>query len=1265
MSQEVKTVKEGQDLLRLVVHTTNDQQRNGSGLLTNYKRFPLQMEYWHKDWLIAKIPALDTHPRVEEHMYNLPRYIGTLWRPKRRNKWKEFYGVLYDTHLCFYKTKEDYQKKAKKYPKKSILVNQITLVSSKNLHSNYKRDHCFEIKTNKKVFGFSCENKESLERWIEILPNVKKLNGLFNKGKVILQSIFDNNLVESIKSNSYICTQLQDFQTNEGLGIFLFNIATERIQTLSTLCNYQYDLIESGELKRTDINLLAEKLKKITNLEIINYLLDNLKRSDKKLNTEITNHWIRNGIRSENYKLLELLSRKNINVSEDEELCKQITQQIGNSITENKLENICDLIGVIEISRIQNGELENNLFFQCTKEFNLEALQILLQNGCDPDHRTNETLETALHLCSKNLTIPNLKKSINLVQFLISKGADATLLNKSLRTPLDVCVYLFYTTIIPEALNLDNIEVLNEINSYIISIMPSTNILINNLELRTTLHNFEIQDFSFLTDKEKLEQNIPLIETSYNNKNRSENEKNLFDLQWLLTNIVSIESYQTKIQQVFKDNTDFIVRFLVEIIGQCVHILGFDNSQFPSQLYGRLGPLWFCDHRLLNLIVSLSEYCSVVWLCPMTSSLGRNSSFFNEKSHLINFFGEHQSSIISMDLLEINVNQNNAESLLFSGCENGNLFMWDIKSGILINSMAAHEDSIRSICVSNELEYMFTASNDLKIKFWNLNTHQPNGFVVGHKAFINDISVSKSGKYLVSCSDDHLVRIWDTGTKSLRSDLKGHLCAINACSTKFDEIVVSCDERGVIILWKIDQGMLLRKINAHKSAINCLKVYGQNSDDAFAVTGSDDRTIKVHSLQQGTLLTDFTSHKSEIISLDITHDNKACISLDNLGAIYFWGIETGEIIEKICDSGSRATSIKISSIENTFLVSLENGTIRQYNLPIFPTTIDNNNNNNENNNNNNNDNNNNIKDINDIIYDTTKIYRGHKSEITSIDCSLDGSTIASYSIDGKINIWDSYSFRSIITLQTKNRFNNKKKTTLKITPNGENLISSSQGIVQVWSLVSFEMPIQFEENWPKSAYMSSIAVFSDNQAVVSGFSNGEIMLWDLLSGKILKRFEPHDDFISSIQLDPKEQNFISSSHDNTVRLYNWESGEFSSFDANYWTNSAIYTYDLSKVIVATDDGKILVFDLNSKQLLKTLSQNLSSNVNSLVRITDDLMAVISGCTLSIWDTQSYSILTTFSSDETLTSLSLCKRENEFFLIVGDILGKIHFIKFIF
>ncbi|KAJ6226856.1 hypothetical protein M0813_10390 [Anaeramoeba flamelloides] len=1259
MSQEVKIVNVGQDLLRLVVHTTNDQQRNGSGLLTDYKIFPLQMEYWHKNWLIARIPALVTHPHVEEHMYNIPRHIGTLWRPGRRNKWKEFYGVLYDTHLCFYKTKEEFQKKAKKYPKKSILVNQITGISSKKLQTTYTRENCFEIKTNKKVFGFSCENKESLEKWLENLPNIMKLNELFKKGQVILQSIFENNLVSEIKNNSYICKQLQHFQTNEGLGIFLFNVATERFQTLSTLCNYKYNILESGELKRIDINLLSEKLKKITNLDIIKYLFDNLKKTDKKLNTEITNHWIRNGIRSENYKLLELLSSKNINVQEDEELCEQIVKQIGKSISDNKLNNICALIGVIEISIIQNGELENNIFFQCTKAFNLEALQILLENGCDPDHRMKETLETALHICSKSLTINNLQKSIKLIQFLIANGADATLLNKSLRTPLDECVDIFYATIIPEALNQNSIEVLDQINSYIVSIMPSTNILINNLELRTTLHNFEINNFSFLTDKEKQSQNIPLVETTYNSKNRKQNEKNLFDLQWLLKNITTIESYKTKILQVFKDSQDIIVQFLVKIIGQCVHILGFDNTQFPSQLYGRLGSLWFCDYRLLNLVLSLSQYCSDVWLCPMTGSLGFNPSFFNESSHLINFFGEHQSSIISMYLLEINVNQNNAESLLFSGCENGFLFLWDIKTGVLLNSIPAHNASIRSVCVSNELGLMFTASNDLKIKFWNLNTQQPNGFIEGHKAFINDISVSKSGKYLVSCSDDHLVKIWDTETKSLRLDLKGHLCAINVCSTKFDEIVVSCDERGIIILWEIDLGMLLRKINAHTAGINCLKVYGKNSDESFSVSGSDDKTIKVYNLQEGTLLTNFRQHKSEVISLDITHDHKACVSLDNSGAIYFWDLQTGEIIEQICESGSKANSIEISSIENTFLVSLENGTIRQYTLPIFSKT---NNNNNNNNNNSNNDKN---KLLKDILYDTTKVYRGHKTEITSIDTSLDGTILASYSLDGKINIWDSYSYRSIITFQTKNRSNNNKKTTLKITPNGESLISSSPGIVQVWSLVSFEMILQFEKNWPKKAYMSSIAIFSDNQTVISGFSNGEIMLWDLSSGEVLTKFDPHGDFVSSIQLAPNEETFLSSSHDNTVRIYNWESGEFSSFDAKYWNNSAIYTADLSQVIVATDNGKLLVFDLNSKQLIKSLSQNLSSNVNSVMRIDNDLFAVISSCTLSIWDTQSYSILTTFSSDETLTSLSVCKRENDIFLIIGDILGAIHFLKLIF
>jgi WD40 repeat protein len=68
-------------------------------------------------------------------------------------------------------------------------------------------------------------------------------------------------------------------------------------------------------------------------------------------------------------------------------------------------------------------------------------------------------------------------------------------------------------------------------------------------------------------------------------------------------------------------------------------------------------------------------------------------------------------------------------------------------------------------------------------------------------------------------------------------------------------------------------------------------------------------------------------------------------------------------------------------------------------------------------------------------------------------------------------------------------------------------------------------------------------VTPDGQYVVSGSGDNTVRLWELATGKEVRRFTGHEDWVSSVAVTPDGQYVVSGSADKTVRLWDWRRGK--------------------------------------------------------------------------------------------------------------------------
>jgi WD40 repeat protein len=96
----------------------------------------------------------------------------------------------------------------------------------------------------------------------------------------------------------------------------------------------------------------------------------------------------------------------------------------------------------------------------------------------------------------------------------------------------------------------------------------------------------------------------------------------------------------------------------------------------------------------------------------------------------------------------------------------------------------------------------------------------------------------------------------------------------------------------------------------------------------------------------------------------------------------------------------------------------------------------------------------------------------------------------------------------------------------------------------------------------------SVAVTPDGKYVVSGSGDKTVRLWDLATGKEVRRFTGHDGAVLSVAVTPDGKYVVSGSWDNTVRLWELATGK----EVRRFTGHE----DWVRSVAVTPDGQYVV-----------------------------------------------------------------------------------------
>lgn len=588
-------------------------------------------------------------------------------------------------------------------------------------------------------------------------------------------------------------------------------------------------------------------------------------------------------------------------------------------------------------------------------------------------------------------------------------------------------------------------------------------------------------------------------------------------------------------------------------------------------------------------------------------------------------FSEHESPVQSAAFSQDG-------QLALSGAEDGNLILWEIGSGNVLQTYSGHSAAIMDVVFSPDETTTFTASADGTIRQWDIESGETLMTFQGHLGEVVALDINADGSRILTGSTDNTMRLWDTETGETLYVFRGHDGRVLDVAFHPDgNAAMSLAIDTSPILWDMESGEEIRRYDEQEpSGINLDVGALAFSPDGSRVLSSYGLNLRLWDLETGVTIREFLGHGSYVHSIAFSPDGFTAISSARReNSLRVWNINSGEEISRFEGHQGVVQDVTISPNARFALSSSQDGTVRLWELThgalleiyeAYDSPEDN------------------IFSIahapnNDSVVaggdnpmlvqidmatgDVIQTYEGHRERVWTIQFSPDGDHLFSAGNERAIWMWDSNTAEVVQTFEG----HEETITTIDISPDGTRMVSgSNDGTVRLWDIETNEelevldiedgqlRAVQFSPDGTQvlaganhahlialdtgetiaelaghTDRINTVAFNSDGTQIATGSGDGSIRLWDAATNRTLQIFEGHTGQVRSVEFSFDDQRILSSSADATLRLWDIASGlEIRRLEGHReWINQAIFSPDGTYAISGAWDETIRRWHIHS------------------------------------------------------------------------------------
>ena len=632
------------------------------------------------------------------------------------------------------------------------------------------------------------------------------------------------------------------------------------------------------------------------------------------------------------------------------------------------------------------------------------------------------------------------------------------------------------------------------------------------------------------------------------------------------------------------------------------------------------------------------------------------------------------------------------DGTLFVSASLGRIKLWDVATHTNIATLR-HTGGFRSVSFSPDGGTLASASWDDTVKLWDVATRTNIATLQGHTNVVNSVSFSPDGAILVSGSTDETVKLWDVETNTNIATLEGHTDGVSSVSFSPDGTTLASGSfDDTVKLWDVSEWMGTRPHTL-------VKISGDDQQGTFSSTLANPlANVEVRDWDNNPLpgvqvtftvtygegllngestvahvTTDANGRAERTLTLGPDPEtNTVEVSIGpKLVTFHAVGISPYQLV-KISGDGQQGTfgsalanplvvevrdqdNNPLPGVEVTFTVTYGDGWLNgqftvasvttdangraAHTLTLEPgtntvavsighewVTF-------------------NVVGVSPSYIAILGQILGHRSSVSSVSFSPDGTTLASGSYDNTVKLWDVATKQNIATLVG----HTDSVTSVSFSPDGTLIASGSDdSTVKLWDVATGTNIATLRGH---TYDVNSVSFSPDGTILASGSRDDTVKLWDVATRTNITTLEGHTYDVNSVSFSPDGKTFASGGGDRTVKLW----------DVATHTNIATlegHTGGVSSVAFSPDgttlasgtgastvngvfvEGTVKLWDVATSRIIAIL-QGHTSSVTS-VSFSPDGTLIASGSddsTVTLWDVATKNITTLQGHTRRVSSVS--------------------------